>query len=370
MNNREKKVREPLFHVTKRSGIPKWKTALIYAGLVLGAFVVCLIMMLISFKLSPFKAIKYMFQGAFGSKTKILKTLKDTSILLLIALAVTPAYKMKFWNIGAEGQVLIGAFACVACMFNLGGKIPNWLLIILMFISSVGAGALWAVIPAIFKAQWKTNETLFTLMMNYIALQLVLYYIKAWVTTGTGTLPRQDYGRLPLIGGSDAWLCVIVAAVMVAFLAIYLKYTKHGYEISVVGESERTAKYIGINVKKVVIRTLVLSGAICGLVGFIIAGGIDYTVSSSTVGGRGFTAILVSWLAKFNPYMMILTALLVEFLSMGSAEVMMNIQVTNSFFSQVMIGLVFMIIIAGEFFITYSVKLARSHKKEAKSDVR
>ncbi len=357
--NKEKSFHEPLFRISKRDTLPWWKMLLAYAGLVLSAFVVILIVIWAVLGISPWKAIIYIFDGSFKSRGDFFDMMKDTSILLMIALALTPAFKMKYWNIGAEGQVLFGGFACVVCMMSLGGKIPEPLLIVIMFVASVVGGALWAVIPAIFKAIWKTNETLFTLMMNYIATQIVLYYIKVVDTIKAGNLPPQDFGRIPLIGGEKAWLCVISALLVTFIVWIYTKFTKHGYEMSIVGESENTARYIGVNVKKVVIRTLILSGAICGLVGFILVGGIDYTVSAETVGGRGFTAILVAWLAKLNPFIMILSSFLVVFLTRGTSQIMMNLRVANDFFSNVVIGLMFFMIIAGEFFIVYRVKIKK-----------
>ena len=350
-----KKTREPLFHLVKRTNVPKWLPWAVRAIAIVGAFLLIGIMTFASLKISPFKVYRTVFEGAFGNSYRMMTLLRDVAILLLFALAVTPAFKMKFWNIGAEGQVLMGAYACMFCIFNLGGKVNDTLLIFISLAAALAAGAVWAVIPALFKAKWNTNETLFTLMMNYVAIQIILYTIKIWVPGGTGTLSPSAYGNLPTIGGDNFWLSIIVALVVTAFMIVYLRFTKHGYEINVVGESENTARYVGINVKKVVIRTLIFSGLICGITGFLLVAGIDHTVSSTTAEGRGFTAILVSWLAKFNPIFMILTSLLVIFLSKGMDEVMTQNGVTNSFFSQVVIGILFLIIIGCEFFINYKV---------------
>lgn len=357
--NTAKKTREPLFHLVKRTNVQPWLPWVVRVVAVLAAFLLIGIMTFTSLKVNPFKAYKYMFEGAFGDSYRIMRLLRDLAILLLFALAVTPAFKMKFWNIGAEGQVLMAAFACMCCMFYLGGKVNNALLIFISLGAALLAGAIWAVIPALFKAKWNTNETLFTLMMNYVAIQIILYTIKVWVPGGTGTLSPSPYGNLPQIAGDHFWFSIIVAIVMTAIMFVYLRYTKHGYEINVVGESENTARYIGINVKKVIIRTLILSGLICGITGFMLVAGIDHTVSSTTAEGRGFTAILVSWLAKFNPIYMILTSLLVVFLSKGMDEVMTQSGVTNSFFSQVVTGIAFLMIIGCEFFINYKIVFRR-----------
>ena len=363
MMNTTKKARDPLFHLVKRSNVKPWLPWVVRAGAVLAAFILIGLLTFIAYGTSPLEVYSYMFEGAFGTEFKILRLLRDLAILLIFALAVTPAFKMKFWNIGAEGQVLMSAFACMFCLFYLGGKVNDGILILICLIASLAFGALWAVIPAIFKAKWNTNETLFTLMMNYVAIQIILYAIKIWVPTGTGILAPSEYGHLPQIGGNDFWLTIIVAAVLTVIMFVYLKFTKHGYEIEVVGESENTARYIGINVRKVVIRTMILSGILCGIVGFLLVAGKDHSVSSATAGGRGFTAILVSWLAKFNPIYMVLTSLLVIFLSKGTDEVMTMSGVTNSFFSQVVTGIAFLMIIGCEFFINY--KIVFRHKAKA-----
>ncbi len=361
--NTTKKTREPLFHLVKRGNVKPWLPWVVRVVTIVAAFIVIGLMTMIAFGTNPIKVYGYMFKGAFGTKYKVMRLLRDVAILLLFALAVTPAFKMKFWNIGAEGQVLMGAFACMFCIIHWGGAINDTLLIFICLLASIVAGALWAVIPALFKAKWNTNETLFTLMMNYVAIQVILYAIKIWAPSGSGTLSPLPYANLPQIGGDNFWFSIIVAIVMTAFMFIYLKFTKHGYEIEVVGESENTARYIGINVKKVIIRTLILSGLICGVVGFLLVAGINHTVSSTTAGGRGFTAILVSWLAKFNPLYMILTSLLVVFLAKGTDEVMTMSGVTNSFFSQVVTGIVFLMIIGCEFFINYKIVFRHRAKR-------
>ena len=364
----KKKSREPLFHLVKRTNVPTWQAWVIRAGTIVAAFIFISVLTFIEMGVSPFTVFGYMFQGTFGSGFRVLRLLRELAILLLVALAVTPAFKMKYWNIGAEGQVLMGGFACVVCMFYLGGKVNNVLLIFISLAAALAAGMLWAVIPALFKAKWNTNETLFTLMMNYMAIQIILYVIKVWVPTGTGVLNPIDFGNLPKIGGDDFWFSIIVAAVMTGIMFVYLRFSKHGYELTVVGESENTARYIGINVKKVIIRTLIFSGLICGITGFLLVAGIDHTISSTTAGGRGFTAILVSWLAKFNPIFMIFTAFLVVFLSKGTDEVMTRCGVPNSFFSQVVTGIMFLMIIGCEFFINYRIIFRHSGKSDDKKE--
>ncbi len=353
---RQHKDREPLFHLVKRQHMDAWKAWTIrLASIVFSLIFICILSSIVLGQ-SPFGIIKYMFEGALGSELRANIFFRDMSILLIISLAVTPAFKMKFWNIGAEGQVLISAYMSVVCMFYLGGKVPNSTLIFVSLIASLAAGIVWAVIPAVFKALWNTNETLFTLMMNYIALQIVLFSIKAWRPTGSGQLAPISYGNLPQIGGGDYITSIIVAIVITLFLFVYMRFSKHGYEVSVVGESQNTARYIGISVPKVIIRTLILSGAICAVAGFLIGTGIDHTISADTVGGRGFTAVLVSWLGQFNPIAMVIMTFVVILLTRGTNNVMVSYGVANEFFAEVVTGIAFLLIIICEFFIRYSIK--------------
>ena len=280
---------------------------------------------------------------------------------------MTPAFKMRFWNIGGEGQVLVGGLATAACMICLGGKIPNALLIIVMIISSMLAGAIWAVIPAIFKAQFNTNETLFTLMMNYVGIQLVSYFVMVWeVPKGSGKIgiinQMSHAGWLPQLGNQEYLLNILVVLALTIFMYIYLKYSKHGYELSVVGESENTAKYIGINVKKVIIRTMLLSGAMCGIAGLLLVGGTDHTITTTTADNRGFTAIMVSWLAKFIPIYMVLTSLLLVFFDKGATEIA-TVYRLNESFSEIITGIILFFIIGSEFFINYKINFRKAHKE-------
>lgn len=363
MNDNMTTVREPLFHIVKRSGITTKQAVKIRAIAVVTGLLLCGIICMAIFKVDPFSVYFELFMGAFGTSDRIWYLLRDTALLLGVGLALIPAFKMKFWNLGGNGQVLMGCLASVACMFYFGGKMPDIVVNLLMIVAAVVAGALWAVIPAIFKALFKTNESLFTLMMNYIAAGLVLFCIDSWVKSGSGVLTPIAEGNLIMIGNNHV-LTLIVVALMTAFMFVYLKYTKHGYELSVVGESENTARYVGINVKKVIIRTLILSGAMCGIIGLLLGGSINHTVNSESAGNRGFTGIMVAWLAKFDPIMMILTAFFITFLSRGMGQVQSAFGITNSAVSDVIIGLIYFCIIGCEFFINYKLIFRGKKKKE------
>lgn len=360
MTNNSAKVHEPLFHIIKRSSMPKWQGWLIRILSVVAALVICGIVTVVLTGENPIQVYAKMVDGAIGTERRLWALAQNTAMLLCVALAVTPAFKMKFWNIGAEGQVLAGGLATAACMIFLGDKLSPVVLMLVMIVSSIVAGAVWAFIPAFFKAHWNTNETLFTLMMNYIAMCIVSYFSYEWsVPKGSGHIgvinEATGAGWLPKIGGK-AYLCnILIVVVITAFMYIYLKYSKHGYEISVVGESENTAKYIGISVKKVIMRTVLLSGLICGIAGFLLVSGTDHTINRDTAGGRGFTAIMVSWLAKFDPIYMILTSLLIVFLERGAGEISTTFGLNDSF-SEIITGIIIFFIIGSEFFVNYQLK--------------
>ena len=233
------------------------------------ALIVCAGVIVALVKMNPLDVYKAIWDGALGSERRVWMTLRDTMILLCISIGLAPAFKMRFWNIGAEGQILIGGACSAAVMIYAGDKMPTPVLLLVMFVASMLGGLIWGVIPAVFKAYWNTNETLFTLMLNYVAMQVVTYCIVFWENPkGSNTVgiinQSTQTGWLPeLFGQKYGWNLVIVLALTV-IMFIYLKYSKQGYEIAVVGESENTARYAGIHVKRVIIRTMAISGAICG----------------------------------------------------------------------------------------------------------
>ena len=358
MNNKK----EPLIKMSKRDDITK-KQAWIIRGMALVlALVLCGILTTALTGLNPISVYASFIQGAFGSVRKTWITIQNMSILLIISLALTPAFMMRFWNIGGEGQVLIGGLAAASCMITLNDKLPNAVIIVLMIVTSIAAGAVWGLIPAICKSLWNTNETLATLMMNYIATQLVAFYTIVWeVPKGSGKIGiiNQDsnIGWLPELGNKYL-LSIVVAALITILLYIYLKYTKQGYEIMVVGESTRTARYAGISVEKVILRTMALSGGLCGLAGLLLVGAINHTITTTIAGGEGFTAVMVSWLAKFNPISMIFTSLLIIFMGRGASEISTAYELNQSF-ADILTGIILFFIIGCEFFINYKVRLNR-----------
>ena len=355
----EEKV--PFVRVTRRQDIKKSKVWLIrilafFVALLLGSliFIIC--------GVSPLDAYATIVTGAFGKLTGFKQTIKIMIPLLGTALALAPCFKMKYWNIGAEGQITMGAVGAAFFAINFYDRMPSWLLLITMALSGMILGGLWSLIPAVFKAKWQTNETLFTLMLNYIAIGIV-----AWLQggpwegkDGSQIIPNFDKAAvLPKVGGIYCgWIIVLL---LVFAMYFYMNYTKHGYEISVLGDSENTARYAGMNVFKVIVRTAIISGAISGLVGFMLASGANQTLYSGIAANNGFTAITVAWLSQLSPFGMVLIALLLAGLSKGSSSLKTAMGVPGSI-SDIITGIILLCLLGCEFFINY--RLVFRHKEE------
>lgn len=355
-----------MIQISKRGAVSRKRNIAIRLAAIVLAIIVCAIVTMATTGTDPLAVFSAFINGSFGSERKLWIFLQDTAILLIISLAVTPAFKMHCWNLGAEGQVLAGAMAAAACMVLLGDTMSNGALIACMVIASVVTGALWAGIPAFFKAKFNTNETLFTLMMNYVATQIVAYFCVKWENpVGSCTIgvinAQNEAGWLPQLGNKYL-LVILVAVIMTVLIYFYLNYTKHGYEIAVVGESERTARYIGIKVPRVIVRTMLFSGAICGVAGLLLVGGIHHTVSTSLVGGQGFTAVMVSWLAAFNPIVMILTSALLIFMGSGANQLASSCGLNQSF-GDILTGVLIFFIIGSEFFVQYKISFHKKSKE-------
>ena len=359
--------KEPFLQVSKRRNKARWQErllirfiALLLALIVCGAVIVALV------KMNPVDVYKAIWDGAMGSERRLWQTIRDTMVLLCISIGLAPAFKMKFWNIGAEGQILIGGACSAAVMIYAGDKMPTGLLLIVMFVASALGGMIWGMIPAVFKANWNTNETLFTLMLNYVAMQVVTYCIVFWENPkGSNTVgiinQATKGGWLPELFGQKYGWNVVIVLILTVGMFIYLKYCKQGYEIAVVGESANTARYAGIRVGRVMCRTMFLSGALCGLVGMLQFAGADYTLTEGTAGGVGFTAITVAWLSKMNPFGMLVVSVFIAMLERGSNTIQTNFKIPASA-SDLIIGIILFFMLGCEFFITY--KLIPRRKEE------
>ena len=377
-------TREPLIHISARSHM-KWGPALLWrGGAIAAAVLLCMLLAWLITGTDPIDFWLTVIHASFPAEANLFAgrfwpMLHDLCILLMLSLAVTPAFRMRFWNIGAEGQCLMGCLATGACMKLLTGVIPNGWMIPVELFAAVLAGMIWGVLPGVFKAWFGTNETLFTLMMNYIATQLMAFFCVLWASPkGSGNVgilnqsgETRGVGWFPssITIGDTVYenyylINILIAAVAVVVLFFYMYRSKHGFELSVVGESQRTASYLGINVKWVTIRTMMLSGGLCGLTGLMLTAGYHHTINTSLAGGNGFTAVMVSWLAKFNPLVMILASFLIVFMQRGAKDIASTMKLNESF-SDILTGIILFFIIGCEFFIRYRVRF-RHHRSGAK----
>ena len=350
-----KEQKEPLIRLAKREDITGGKAWLIrILSIVLALVAGALIILILGH--NPLEVYSSMVGGALGKPRVIRETVKRAIPLLGAALAIAPAFKMKFWNIGAEGQILAGAVAATYFGLFWADQLPQPALLLVMAIASIVVGGLWGLIPAVFKAKWGTNETLFTQMLNYI----VLGYVKYLQAGPWGAdLSANGYPKIPMfdanamlptvLGVHIGWIVVLVMTVL---MFVYLKYCKGGYEIAVVGESVRTAQYAGMNVSHIVMRTMFLSGGIAGLVGFMQVSGASGSLTENTAGGIGFTAITVAWLAKLNPFVMVFIAALLAVLEKG-ADTIQTVYAIPASAAEMLTGIILFFMLGCEFFINY-----------------
>ena len=362
----KKNHREPLFHIVKKDEASLPLKMLTVALTVLAALLVSALFINFVTKLDPISVYQSMFKGAFGTPRRTWITVRDTCLLLLISVSLTPAFRMRFWNCGAEGQILVGGLSTAALIIYFGEKIPTALLLMIMFAVSALCGALWAFLPAVFKAKYDTNETLFTLMMNYVAIQIVEFFVDFWdkkQSHSVGIINMNSMGGwFPKIFGQQYILNVLIVVVITVAVYIYMRYSKYGYEDAVVGESVATARYAGINVPKVIRNNVLLSGAISGIAGFVEVAGISHTISNETAGGRGFTAIIVCWLAKFNPLSMILISAFIVFLDKGASQISSDFGL-NEYASNIITGIILFFILSSDFFNNYRITVKRNRKE-------
>ena len=353
----------PFVRLTRRENMSRGKRWTIrLSAFILALLIGCLIFLIAG--ANPFTAYGTILSGSLGKASGFRQVIKIAVPLLGTALALAPCFKMRYWNIGAEGQITMGAVGATIFALYSYKTLPSGVLLIVMGIFAAIFGAVWAGIPALFKSRFGTNETLFTLMMNYIAIGIV-----GWLQggpwegkPGSQIIPMfNEKAVLPKVFGVHiGWIIVLILTVI---MFIYMKYTKQGYEIAVLGESMNTARYAGMNVKRVTIRTACISGAICGLVGFMVASGANMTLYADVAGGVGFTAITVAWLAQLNPFSMIAISFMLAILSKGASSIQTSLQVPASI-SDILTGIILLCMLGCEFFINYKLIFRGSKEKE------
>ena len=352
----------PLVRLAKRDAMPRGQVWAIRVGsFVLAILIGALIFLLLGH--SPFQGYATILDGSLGKATVFRQTVRIAVPLLGTALAIAPCFKMRFWNIGAEGQITAGAVGASYFALFWADKLPAPVLLVVMALSGALLGGLWALIPAFFKARWGTNETLFTLMMNYIIIGVVKWLQGGpWEgRPGSQIIPQfGDSAVLPkVLGVHCGWIIVLLLTVLMYF---YMKYTKQGYEIAVVGESQNTARYAGMNVSRIVMRTMFLSGALSGIVGFVVCSGADNTLHAGVAAGVGFTAITVAWLAQLHPFAMVGISVLLAVLEKGASTLQTRMAVPASI-SDIITGVILFCMLGCEFFINYQVILRGRHKE-------
>ena len=355
----------PLIRLAKKDAMDPKKAWAIRIGSILMALILGCIPILITGN-NPIAAYGVIIKGSLGTSFYLKQTIKLAIPLLGTALAIAPCFKMRFWNIGAEGQITAGAIGASFFAIYFAKSMPHVLLLIIMMAAAALIGGIWAMIPGFFKAKYNTNETLFTLMMNYIAIGIV-----AWLQggpwegrKGTQQIPLFDKNAyLPTVFGIHiGWIIVLVLVVLVH---IYMNYTKQGYEVAVIGDSVNTARYAGMNVGWIMVRTMLVSGAICGIVGFILVSGQNKTITSNVANGVGFTAITVAWLGHLNAFAMIAISLILAILEMGSSYLQQILGVPSAI-SEIVSGILLFCMLGCEFFINYQM-IFRSKKEEVKA---
>lgn len=351
--------------VIKKSEPGRMKAAAIRIGaIVLALLASSLFILLLS--LNPIDVYLKMVQGAFGTAYRVKETIVKTIPLVITSLGIGIAFKMQFWNIGGEGQIAMGAFA--ASYFALYmNNMPKPVLLLVMILAGMLAGGLWALIPAFLKAQWGTNETIVTLMMNYIALKWVMFLqYGPWRDPNSLGFPKianfPENAVLPkLLGVHIGW---IFALILVAVVYILINHTKKGYEIAVIGESINTARYAGINIKKTILIAIMLSGGLCGLVGMIQASAVNYTLSVEITGGVGFTAIITAWLAALSAPLILIVSFLFAALLEGGSYIQTVFGIPQAA-AEILQGLILFFVLGSEFFVRYKFVLVRKHHTAA-----
>ena len=371
----EKVAREKFFRISRRNNISNWQRIVAVASAIVFAFLICALISTVVAPGSFLDFFYYVYQGTFYTPRITLTLFWQTAILFIIAVALTPVFKMRYWNIGAEGQCLMGVLGAVIGLYFIAPNVPPFLAVLIELALAIAFAVTWAVIPAIFKAFLNTNETLFTLMMNYISFGIVNAFVMANANTSSGIIAplneNTHAGWLPEFSyfNNSYIVNIIIIVVVAAIIWVYLRFSKHGYELSVIGGSQNTARYIGINVKKVIIRTVVLTGVVCGVAGFLIAAGSAHTIGEGSIGGRGFTAILISWIGGFSVPLMAFYSFLISFISEGSSNAASWIGYSRNV-ANVLVALFFIFIIAGGFFINFKVHIHLPKKNKGEPNAR
>lgn len=350
--------------IKKPDMAPRQETLLRIGAVLLALAASAVVIALIGY--NPFQVFAKIVEGSLMSLYRVRETISKAIPLVVLSLGVAVAFKMKFWNIGAEGQIYMGAFGAALVAFS-GAGLPSPLLLALMLLVGAALGGLWALIPAFLKLRFSASETLVTLMLNYVAQEWVSYlqhgpwkdpkaigFPKIAQFAASATLPK-------VLGIHIGW---IIALIMVVLVHILLNKSKLGFEISVLGESETTARYAGMNVAKTVVIAVMISGGLCGMAGMLQAAGVEHTLNDQLSGGLGFTAVITSWLARLSAPAIVVVSFLFSVLLQGGTYLQSSLQIPATV-ADVLQAIILFFVLGSEFFIQYSVVFSKKAGKEA-----
>lgn len=355
-----------MLKLVKREELSKTKNNIIrLTSIVLAFSLVALFLALFGF--NPMKVYGGIIKGSFGSSYALVETIVKAIPLVITSLGISVAFKMKFWNIGGEGQILIGALCSTYVGLNFS-YIPKPILLTLMAVVAILGGGFWALIAAILREKFGTNETIVTLMLNYIAIKIIVFLQHGpWKDPAAMGFPKiknfSPNATLPSI--SNLHIGFIIAIILVIVTTIFLNHSKLGYEVSVIGESTNTALYAGINIKKSIYTAIFISGALCGITGFIQASAVSRTLSVEVAGGVGFTAIIIAWLSNLKPWVSVITSIAFAVLLQGSVYIQTAFGIPLAT-AQLIQATILFFVLGSDFFIKYTIK---SSKKSIKTEL-
>ncbi len=306
---------------------------------------------------NPIAVYAAMFQGAFGSANNLAETLVKTIPLMLTGLGVSIAFRMLLWNIGAEGQLHFGAIFATGAALYVVPNAPAPLMIPLLVVAGFLGGALWGLVPGFLRAYLKVSETITTLMLNYIAIGFAEYLVYGpWKNPEgfgfPGTRPLPDAAWLPRLGTTRVHLGLVMALIAAVILSIVFRRSIWGYEIRVIGENERAARYAGINIRRNILLVMAVSGGLAGIAGMSEVTGIAHQLQRNLSPGYGYTAIIVAWLARLNPAAIVVVAFLFAGLLVGGDQLQISMGLPAAI-APMLQGTILFFLLAGESLARY-----------------
>jgi simple sugar transport system permease protein len=340
----------------------------------LGAIIVALFLGGILIQLAggnAWKSYIHIAEASFGNIGVISDTIVKATPIILTSLACSVAFRMKLWNIGAEGQFIMGAWGASAVVLFplLPPETSPWLFIPAMILAGMAAGVAWGFIPGYLKAKFNVNEIISTLMMNYIAISWVNFWVFAvWSESGfqmsakfpdPAWLPRLlDYAdAVPAFRGLTTHMGLLFGVVAAIILWFIVYRSRWGYEIRLIGDNPHAAKYAGISITSNTVLVMMLSGALAGLGGMSEVAGVVHRLQTSPVAaGYGFTGIIVAWLAKLNPIAIIFVSILFGALLLAGREIQ------PSGVPKMIQGIILVCLIASDYLLRYRVRLVRAEE--------